>query len=270
MLEFGCGTGQLSVPLATAGATLTCVEPGARLAERAARNLSRFPFATVECATFEEWPLPIEPFDAVVVANAFHWLDPDLRVTKPLALVRPGGSLAILHTHHVRGGTAAFFEASQHAYHRYGLAADLSFRPPLSDEIPVSYLEIEENGGYSTVQRERFEMPTRYTTVEYVGLLQTDSLVNTLDPDPRGRFLADIASLIDDSFRGVVERNYLYELIVAERGSETELRRPLGERVGEQLGILSVHRVTHGLERPVVHLDGSLAQQLRDSLGLEI
>ena len=61
-------------------------------------------------------------------------------------------------------------------------------------------------------------MPTRYTTVEYVGLLQTDSLVNTLDPDPRGRFLADIASLIDDSFRGVVERNYLYELIVAERG----------------------------------------------------
>ena len=150
VLEFGCGTGQLSVPLATAGATLTCVEPGARLAERAARNLSRFPFATVECATFEEWPLPIEPFDAVVVANAFHWLDPDLRVTKPLALVRPGGSLAILHTHHVRGGTAAFFEASQHAYHRYGLAADLSFRPPLSDEIPVSYLEIEENGGYST------------------------------------------------------------------------------------------------------------------------
>jgi SAM-dependent methyltransferase len=215
VLEFGCGTGQLSVPLATAGATLTCVEPGARLAERAARNLSRFPFATVECATFEDWPLPVERFDAVLVANAFHWLDPDLRVTKPLALLHPGGTLAILHTHHVRGGTAAFFEASQHAYLRYGLAADLSFRPPQSDEVPACYPELGEIRGYSSVQRERFEMPTRYTTAEYVGLLQTDSLVNTLDPDPRRRFLVDIASLIDNSFQGVVERNYLYELIVA-------------------------------------------------------
>jgi SAM-dependent methyltransferase len=217
VLEFGCGTGQLSVPLATAGATLTCVEPGARLAERAARNLSRFPFATVECATFEEWPLPIEPFDAVVVANAFHWLDPDLRVTKPPALLRPGGSLAILHTHHVWGGTTGFFEASQHAYLGYGLAADLTFRPPRADDVSGSYPELEEVLAYARVRRERFEIANRYTTEHYAGLLQTDSLVNSLDPEPRRRFLHDIASLIDNSFGGVIERNYLYELVVATR-----------------------------------------------------
>lgn len=217
VLEFGCGTGQLSVPLATTGATLTCVEPGARLAAIAARNLSPFPLVTVECSTFEDWPVPIELFDAVVVANAFHWLDPDLRVTKPPALLHPDGSLAILHTHHVWGGTTDFSEASQHAYLLHGLAADLTFRPPHPDELPRSYPELEDVSAFAGVRRERFEIPTRYTTTAYVGLLQTDSLVNTLDPEPRRRFLHDIASLIDTSFGGVIERNYLYELVVATR-----------------------------------------------------
>ncbi len=149
IVEFGCGTGQLSVALAATGANLTCVEPGARLAVIAARNLSPFPTAAVECAPFEDWPVPSELFDAVVVANAFHWLDPDLRVTKPPALLRSGGSLAVLHTHHVRGGTTGFFEASQQAYLRYGLAADLTFRPPHADEVPVSYPELETVPAYA-------------------------------------------------------------------------------------------------------------------------
>lgn len=217
VVEFGCGAGQLSVPLAATGADLTCVEPGARLAAIAARNLTPFSTARVECATFEDWPLPIDLFDAVVVANAFHWLDADLRITKPTALLRPGGSLAILHTHHVRGGTPGFAEASQHCYLRSGLAADLTFRPPLPDEIPASYPELEQVPAFVSVRRERFHIPTRYTTDEYVGLLRTDSLVNTLDPESRARFLDDIALLIDNSFGGLIERSYLYEVVVATR-----------------------------------------------------
>ncbi len=217
VVEFGCGTGQLSVPLAATGAELTCVEPGTRLAAIAAENLSRFPLAAVECAAFEDWPPPPQLFDAVVVANAFHWLDPDLRLTKPPTLLRPGGSLAIVRPQHVRGGTPGFSEQSQHAYVDCGLADDLTFRPPRPDELPASYPELEGVSAYARVRRERLELPSRYTTAEFAGLLQTDSLVNTLDPGPRARFLDDITSLIDSSFGGVVERNYLYELIVATR-----------------------------------------------------
>ncbi len=217
VVEFGCGTGQLSVSLAATGAQLTCVEPGEHLAAIAARNLAQFDNARVECATFEDWPLAVDLLDAVVVANAFHWLDADLRVTKPAAVLRPGGTLAILHTHHVQGGTPGFAAASQHAYVASGLATDLTFRPPVPDEIPSSYPELDGFPEYASVRRERFLMPTRYTTDEYVGLLQTDSLVNTLVPDSRARFLDDIAHLIASSFGGVIERSYLYELIVARR-----------------------------------------------------
>ena len=217
VVEFGCGTGQLSVPLAGTGAQLTCVEPGARLAAIAARNLAQFSTARVECATFEDWPLPTERLDAVVVANAFHWLDTDLRFAKPAELLRAGRRLAILHTHHVHGGTPGFAEASQHCYLRSGLASDLTFRPPLPDQVPVSYPELDRLPVYSSVRRERFEISATYTTDEYAGLLQTDSLVNTLDPEARARFLDDIASLVDSSFGGVIERSYLYEVVVATR-----------------------------------------------------
>jgi len=217
VVEFGCGTGQLSVPLAATGAELTCVEPGARLAAIASRNLSQFGTARVECATLEDWPLPTERFDAVVVANAFHWFDMEMRFARPAELLRAGGSLAILHTHHVDGGTPGFAEASQHCYLRSGLAADLTFRLPNPDELPASYPELDGPGAYASVRRERFEMPTTYTTHEYVGMLRTDSLVNTLDPVARAQFLDDIGSLIQSSFGGVVRRNYLYELVVATR-----------------------------------------------------
>jgi hypothetical protein len=161
--------------------------------------------------------MPTDRVDAVVVANAFHWLDSNLRLTRPPMLLKPAGILAILRTHHVRGGTPGFAEASQHAYLRSGLADDLTFRPPLPSEVPVSYPELEAVPAYRLVSRERFEVTTRYTTPELTGLLQTDSLVNTLAPNRKADFLDDITSLIDGSFGGEVERNYLYELILATR-----------------------------------------------------
>ena len=114
-------------------------------------------------------------------------------------------------------GLPGFAEASQHSYLRSGLAVDLTFTPPLPDELPVSYPELEQVRAFVSVRRERFHIPTRYMTDEYVGLLRTDSLVNTLNPESRAQFLDDISLLIDNSFGGLIERSYLYELVVATR-----------------------------------------------------
>src|SRR5215471_19920323 len=48
VLEIGCGTGQLSVPLAQHGIDLLAVELGLHLAAHARRNLKPFPHAHVE------------------------------------------------------------------------------------------------------------------------------------------------------------------------------------------------------------------------------
>lgn len=90
VLELGPGTGQATVPLAERGCRIVAVELGAELARVARRNLAAFPQAEVVNAAFEDWPLPDGPFDAVVSATAFGWIDPAVRVVKAADARRTG------------------------------------------------------------------------------------------------------------------------------------------------------------------------------------
>ncbi len=217
VLEIGCGTGQLSVPLAHHGAQLVAVELGQNLAAIARRNLAAFPAARVEVSGFEEWPLPVDPFDVVVAASALHWIDPSVRFSKPARALGPGGILVVIHAHHVKGGTPGFFADTQPFYLRWGLSDDPFFEPPAPEDAPVMYPELGDLPGFGRVQRHRFEIPRQHTTASYVGWLKTDSLVLSLDRESRRGFLQDIEALIDTKYDGRVARNFVYEVIAATR-----------------------------------------------------
>jgi SAM-dependent methyltransferase len=217
VLEIACGTGQLSVPLAEHGVELVAVELGRHLADFARQNLSTFSKATVETSSFEEWALPPESFDAVVVANAFHWLEPELRFTKSAQALRLGGHLTIGNAHHVRGGTPGFFEEVQPYYIKWGLSDDPFFQPPTPADAPIMYPELDGRSEYSSVERRRFEIPRRHTAESYVGWLRTDSMVATLDKESRQGFLSDIGQLITTRYDCLVSRNFLYEVVTAEK-----------------------------------------------------
>jgi SAM-dependent methyltransferase len=219
VLEIGCGTGQLSVPLAQHGIDLLALELGPHLAALARRNLKRFPNVQVEASSFEEWPLPSQKFDAVVSASAFHWLDPDVRFSKSAEALHPGGFLTILHVHHVRGGTPGLFAETQPYYMKWGLSDDLSFQPPAPDNVQTMYPEMDQLPEFRSVERHHFEIPMSHSTASYIGWLNTDSLVNSLNDKSRRGFLQDIDRLIESKYNGEVVRNYVYEVIVAQRAS---------------------------------------------------
>src|SRR5207302_605680 len=86
---------------------------GANMAAVARRKLARFGSVRVEVAAFEDWPLPSQPFDMVLAATAFHWLDPAVRVGKCADALGEGGALATVATHHIAGGDAEFFAAAR-------------------------------------------------------------------------------------------------------------------------------------------------------------
>lgn len=219
VLEIGCGTGQLSTPLAQHGIDLLALEPGSHLAALARQNLKRFPNVHVEASSFEAWPLPPQKFDAVVSASAFHWLDPAVRFSKSAEALHPEGFLAILHVHHVSGGTPGFFADTQPSYLKWGLSDDLSFQPPVPDNVPIMYPELDQRPEFRSVERHHSEIPMSHSTASYVGWLRTDSLVNSLNDQERAGFLQDIERLIEAKYHGQVVRNYVYEIIVAQRAS---------------------------------------------------
>src|SRR5262249_51603136 len=102
-------------------------------------------------------------------------------------------------------------------YSKWGLSDDPSFELPAPIDVPDMYPELDRQPEFSSVERLRFEIPMRHETSSYIGCLRTDSLVNTLDDESRRGFLEDIGELIESKYGGAVARNFLYEVIAAQR-----------------------------------------------------
>lgn len=96
VLEIGCGTGQLTRQLTGRGFSLTAIDIGAAMIEAAQRKVAD-PMARFEVSSFEDFA-GSGPFDLIVSATAFHWVDPSIGWIKTARLLRPGGWLALLST----------------------------------------------------------------------------------------------------------------------------------------------------------------------------
>jgi SAM-dependent methyltransferase len=215
VLEIGPGTGQATVPLAQRGCQIVAVELGAQLAAVARRNLARFPQVQVEVAAFEDWPLPAEPFDVVVAATAFHWIDPAVRVVKAAAALRSGGVLATIATHHVAGGTEEFFVEVQACYERWDPATPPGLWLPTAAQIPMRGDELDRSGRFGPVEFRRYQWERSYSTASYLELLCTYSGHRAMEPAAQARLLDCIAGLIDRRYGGRVSKRYLTELRIA-------------------------------------------------------
>jgi SAM-dependent methyltransferase len=217
VLEIGPGTGQATVPLAERGCLIVAVELGAELAAVARRNLARFPQVQVVTAAFEDWPVPAEPFDVVVAATAFHWIDPALRVSKAAAALRSGGVLATIATHHVAGGDEAFFAEVQGCYERWDPGTPPGLRLPTAAGIPTSSDELDRSGRFGPAGFRRYQWEQSYSTASYLDVLLTYSGHRAMEPTAQANLLDCIAGLIDTGYGGRISKRYLTELRIAHR-----------------------------------------------------
>ncbi|SHG87933.1 class I SAM-dependent methyltransferase [Streptoalloteichus hindustanus] len=217
VLEIGCGTGQATLPLARLGCAVTAVELGAEMAAVARRKLVPFPSVRFEVTSFEEWPLPAEGFDLVLAATSFHWVDPAVRTAKAADALRPDGALAVISTHHVAGGTAAFFVDVQEFYERFMPGTSPNLRLTAADDIPRDSGEFDQSGRFGPVRFLRYEWEQLYTTSEYLDLLFTYSNHRALSATARQALFSDIRRLIDDNHGGRITKRYLTEFALAHR-----------------------------------------------------
>jgi len=217
VLEIGCGTGQATVALAERGYRIVAVELGPDMATVARRNLARFDSVEVVTAAFEDWPLPDEPFDLVFSATAFHWVDPTVRVSKSAEALRSGGLLATVGTHHIAGGSEAFFVASQYCYERFDPATPPGLRQQSASEMPEDDRELASSGAFGAARFHRYEWELVYSAAEYLDLLLTYSGHRALPAAQRNGLLTCIAGLIDGNHGGRVVKRYLTELRLAQR-----------------------------------------------------
>ena len=187
VLEIGCGTGRTTLPLASRGLRITCVELGENLAAVARRNLAPFTEVRVIVAPFETWDSGGETFDLVYAAASWHWLDPDVRYPKAAGLLKRGGSLAIIGGGHAFPKDAdRFFDEIQDVYRELGMEpAGEQWPPSLPEDVPDMREEIEATGLFGGFDSRRYVWEKLYTAEEYVALLNTFSGHIALEPDKR-------------------------------------------------------------------------------------
>ncbi|HEX3780672.1 MAG TPA: class I SAM-dependent methyltransferase [Pseudonocardiaceae bacterium] len=219
VLEIGCGTGQLTVPLVRLGCRLVALELGPRLAKIAAAKLAcekvgASGTAEVLLADFDRWPGQANSFDLVVTATAFHWLDPATRLARIAALLRPGGAVAVIATFHVAGGSTRFFAAARHLYRYWDPRTPPKVTLPAAEDIAFEY-DLEHGGLFGPTVFRRYSWEVEYRTAEYLDLLRTYSNTLTMPPRTRHGLLHDIGALIDTRYQGRIVKRYQTELRVA-------------------------------------------------------
>jgi SAM-dependent methyltransferase len=207
ILEIGCGTGQLTAPIARRGYTITAVELGDDLARVARRNLAPYPNTSVVTANFEIWT-PRAPFDLVVAATSVHWINPVRRAALAAAALRSGGTLAILDTKHVAGGTEQFFIDMQPCYLRYMPGTPPNFRLPTPEAAHQQYADVAGSALFELSLDRAYLWDAPYTTTEYIDVLSTYSDHLRLPSERRAGLLACIAALADRDYGGRIVKRY--------------------------------------------------------------
>jgi SAM-dependent methyltransferase len=211
VLEIGCGTGQLTVPLAQRGAAVTAVELGPRLAEIARRKTAPYDVEVV-VADFDEWPLPPAPFDLVVAATSFRWLDPATRAAKCAAACAEGGALAVIETYFGWGARDRFSVESEACYARW--VPDHRAQDSTLAGLPDRHPDLE-GARFARATGKRYVAAREYGASRYGELVRTFSDVRALDEPHREGLLSCLTELIHARFDGRIFRHDVYELWLA-------------------------------------------------------
>lgn len=93
VLDLGAGTGKLTRALVDRVARVHAVDPSPKMLDQLREAV---PAARVATGSAEDIPLPDDAVDAILVAQAWHWVDPARAIPEVRRVLRPGGVLGLI------------------------------------------------------------------------------------------------------------------------------------------------------------------------------
>jgi SAM-dependent methyltransferase len=216
VVDVGCGTGRAARLFAARGLTVTGIEPSAAMAAVARRACADLPSLTIIETRFEDWDARAASAGLVTCAQAWHWLDPAVRVVKAAELLVPGGVLAVF-WNGPRPEATSLRPALDEVYKRWApslVETSVLMHPPMGDR----WDDIAASELFESAEARTYDWTVRYTTAEYTGLMQTHSDHRLLAPD-RLAALVDAVAVVIDGAGGSFEYAYRCGLHLARRRS---------------------------------------------------
>ncbi len=196
ILDVGCGTGISGRLFQAAGCQVLGIDPDARMAE-----LARSSGLDAEVAKFEEWDAGDRTFDAVIAAQAWHWVDPVAGAAKAAAVLRPGGRLAVFWNAFQPPANlrTAFGEVYKRALPDSPVGEFWS--RPAVDAYLVGCGKtadaMRQAGGFGEPETWRFDWSRPYTRDEWLDVVPTFGGHGLLPPRVQAELLAGIGAAVD-------------------------------------------------------------------------
>ena len=100
VLDLGAGTGKLTRQLRERGLDVIAVEPSAGMRDQLRRAVPGVPLLGGKA---EQLPLAAGSVDVILVAQAWHWVEPSLAIPEAARVLAPGGRLGLLWNRRVEG-----------------------------------------------------------------------------------------------------------------------------------------------------------------------
>jgi SAM-dependent methyltransferase len=194
------------------------LEPSAEMAALAQRNCAQHPSVRVVQSDFEHYR-PSRPVDAVVSAQAWHWVDPQLRYVRAHQALVPGGTLAAMWTLPVWDAIELRDELrSVYRDTVPELAAGFPMHPASvpDDLVGVWSAEIAATDGLLDAHERPHEWSCDYSAAEYTQLVSTHQDHILLDPRASQRLLAAVAAAIERA-GGTIRVRWVTRLCLARR-----------------------------------------------------
>ncbi|MGW5365183.1 methyltransferase domain-containing protein [Actinopolymorpha pittospori] len=180
VVDLGAGTGKLTRALRAPGREVVAVEPSAGMRERFSQVL---PDVTVLEGTGESIPLPDWSVDALVCAQAWHWVDPQRAVPEVGRVLRPGGRLGLVWN--LRDVSVPWVAELDRILRDYAAA-------------PTEDRQVERVGApFGPVERQDFRWTYPMTADDAMDMVASRSYVITLEPAIREELLGRVRALLD-------------------------------------------------------------------------
>jgi SAM-dependent methyltransferase len=179
VLDLGAGTGKLTRQLCDRGLDVVAVEPSAGMREQLALSV---PEARLLAGTAEQIPLDDRAVDAVLVAQAWHWIDPARAVPEVARVLVTGGRLGLLWN--VRDESHDWVAELGRMMHRHGDDEG-------DDPQPVV------GPPFGPLERRDVAWRFRLTRDAVLDLVASRSYMIVLPPDERDAVLAEVRHLLD-------------------------------------------------------------------------
>jgi SAM-dependent methyltransferase len=176
VLDLGAGTGKLTIRLVERGLSVVAVDPIPEMLEVLTGSL---PDTPALLGTAEEIPLPDNSVDSVLVAQAWHWFDPERAVKEVARVLRPGGRLGLVWNTRDE---------------RMGWVKDLG-RIVGQEHDPFDQ-RVTLPAPFTDVQRHQVEWTSYLTPQALIDLVASRSYCITLPTEVRARTLDQVRELL--------------------------------------------------------------------------